>query len=46
MTDDVLDRFSPATATWFRNSFAEPTQAQAGAWSAISAVTIASISPS
>ncbi|APH01830.1 DEAD/DEAH box helicase [Janibacter indicus] len=37
MTDDVLDRFSPATATWFRNSFAEPTQAQAGAWSAISA---------
>ena len=37
MTDDVLDRFSPATATWFRNSFAEPTQAQVGAWSAISA---------
>ncbi|QNF93163.1 ATP-dependent helicase [Janibacter sp. YB324] len=37
MTDDVLDRFSPATATWFRDSFAEPTQAQVGAWSAISA---------
>ncbi|MHA7126483.1 ATP-dependent helicase [Janibacter indicus] len=37
MTDDVLDRFSPATATWFRDSFAGPTQAQVGAWSAISA---------
>lgn len=37
MTDDVLDRFSPATATWFRDSFAEPTRAQVGAWSAISA---------
>ncbi|MGN7249025.1 ATP-dependent helicase [Janibacter anophelis] len=37
MTDDVLDRFSPATATWFRDSFAAPTPAQAGAWSAISA---------
>jgi ATP-dependent Lhr-like helicase len=34
---DVLDRFSPATATWFRDSFAEPTPAQVGAWSAISA---------
>ncbi|CAM4139239.1 ATP-dependent helicase [Janibacter anophelis] len=37
MTDDVLERFSPATATWFRDSFAAPTPAQAGAWSAISA---------
>ncbi len=36
MTDDVLDRFSPATASWFRGSFAAPTPAQEGAWSAIS----------
>jgi ATP-dependent Lhr-like helicase len=33
---DVLDRFSPATSTWFRGSFSEPTRAQAGAWDAIS----------
>ncbi|HET6665728.1 MAG TPA: DEAD/DEAH box helicase, partial [Intrasporangium sp.] len=33
---DVLDRFSPATAAWFRSSFREPTAAQAGAWEAIS----------
>jgi ATP-dependent Lhr-like helicase len=33
---DVLGRFSPATAAWFRGSFAAPTQAQAGAWRAIS----------
>lgn len=33
---DVLDRFSPATAAWFRGSFSEPTSAQAGAWEAIS----------
>ena len=33
---EVLDRFSPATAEWFRGSFSEPTQAQAGAWEAIS----------
>jgi ATP-dependent Lhr-like helicase len=33
---DVLDRFSPATAEWFRSSFREPTTAQAGAWDAIS----------
>ena len=32
----VLDRFSPATAAWFRGSFSEPTQAQSGAWEAIS----------
>ena len=33
---DVLDRFSPATAAWFRGSFTAPTSAQAGAWDAIS----------
>src|SRR3954452_11425833 len=33
---DVLDRFSPATAAWFRSSFNAPTTAQAGAWDAIS----------
>ena len=33
---DVLDRFSPATAAWFRGSFSEPTKAQVGAWDAIS----------
>ena len=33
---DVLDRFSPATAAWFRSSFTAPTAAQAGAWEAIS----------
>ncbi len=33
---DVLDRFSPATAAWFRGSFSEPTSAQSGAWDAIS----------
>ena len=32
MTNDVLDRFSPATAAWFRGSFSAPTTAQAGAW--------------
>jgi ATP-dependent Lhr-like helicase len=36
MTDDVLDRFSPATAAWFRGSFSAPTAAQEGAWEAIS----------
>ncbi|MCK0111472.1 DEAD/DEAH box helicase [Ornithinimicrobium sp. F0845] len=35
-TADVLDQFSPATREWFRASFAAPTQAQEGAWSAIS----------
>ena len=29
--------FSPATATWFREVFARPTAAQAGAWQAIAA---------
>ncbi|MEI2779375.1 MAG: DEAD/DEAH box helicase [Tetrasphaera sp.] len=37
MTTDVLDTFSPATAAWFRGSFAAPTPAQAGAWTAIGA---------
>ena len=36
MTDDVLDRFSPATAAWFRGNFSAPTTAQEGAWRAIS----------
>ncbi|GAA4403947.1 ATP-dependent helicase [Fodinibacter luteus] len=36
MTGDVLDRFSPATAAWFRGSFSAPTPAQEGAWDAIS----------
>jgi ATP-dependent Lhr-like helicase len=33
---DVFERFSPATAEWFRGAFAAPTAAQAGAWDAIS----------
>ncbi|WP_338748055.1 ATP-dependent helicase [Janibacter alittae] len=37
MSDDVLDRFSPATAAWFRSNFAAPTAAQEGAWRAVSA---------
>jgi len=36
MSDSVLDRFSPATAAWFRGSFSAPTAAQEGAWAAIS----------
>ena len=36
MAHDVLTRFSPATADWFRGSFVAPTPAQEGAWSAIS----------
>src|SRR5579872_800539 len=32
---DALDGFSPATRAWFGGAFAEPTQAQAGAWRAI-----------
>ena len=31
----VLDRFSPATREWFAGAFPAPTDAQAGAWSAI-----------
>src|SRR6476620_6977514 len=33
---DVLYRYAPATAEWFRSSFSAPTTAQAGAWDAIS----------
>ena len=33
---EILERFSPATREWFRSSFPAPTQAQEGAWSAIS----------
>ncbi len=33
---DVLERFGPATQDWFRGAFAAPTDAQAGAWDAIS----------
>ncbi len=36
MTGDVLDRFSAATAAWFRGSFSAPTPAQTGAWEAVS----------
>ncbi len=36
MSGDVLDRFSPATAAWFRGSFSAPTPAQSGAWEAVS----------
>ncbi|WP_404431094.1 DEAD/DEAH box helicase [Microbacterium lacus] len=34
---DVLARFGPATQDWFRSAFAAPTNAQSGAWDAISA---------
>ena len=37
MPSDPLAVFSPATATWFREVFARPTAAQAGAWQAIAA---------
>jgi ATP-dependent helicase Lhr and Lhr-like helicase len=33
--DPPLTRFSAATRAWFEAAFAEPTQAQAGAWQAI-----------
>jgi ATP-dependent Lhr-like helicase len=36
VTDDVLERFSPATRAWFAGAFEAPTQAQVGAWSAVS----------
>ena len=29
---DALDRFHPATASWFRGAFGDPTPAQEGAW--------------
>lgn len=32
----VLARFGPATQDWFRGAFARPTDAQVGAWEAIS----------
>ena len=32
-----LERFSPATREWFSGAFAAPTEAQSGAWKAISA---------
>jgi ATP-dependent helicase Lhr and Lhr-like helicase len=35
MASDSPDGFSPATRAWFDGAFAEPTQAQAGAWRAI-----------
>src|SRR5256885_7277533 len=35
MPSDLFDGFSPATRAWFDGAFAEPTQAQAGAWRAI-----------
>lgn len=35
-SDDRLARFSDATREWFTGAFTEPTEAQAGAWSAIS----------
>jgi ATP-dependent Lhr-like helicase len=34
--DDILERFSAATTEWFRSSFAAPTSAQVGAWTATS----------
>ena len=34
--DHVLERFGPATQDWFRGAFSRPTDAQAGAWEAIS----------
>ncbi|GAB3252594.1 Lhr family helicase [Kineosporia babensis] len=37
MTEQVLERFSPATRAWFTGAFAAPTAAQAGAWNAVSA---------
>ncbi|TFB86365.1 DEAD/DEAH box helicase, partial [Cryobacterium algoricola] len=33
---EVLQRFSPATRAWFAQAFAAPTEAQLGAWDAIS----------
>ncbi len=36
MTTSVLERFSPATREWFAGAFSAPTDAQTGAWNAIS----------
>ncbi|MDF2442405.1 MAG: ATP-dependent helicase Lhr and Lhr-like helicase, partial [Subtercola sp.] len=35
-TSSVLARFSPATREWFAGAFAAPTEAQIGAWQAVS----------
>jgi ATP-dependent Lhr-like helicase len=35
VSDDVLERFSPATRAWFTGAFAAPTAAQEGAWESI-----------
>ena len=32
---DALDRFHPATSSWFRGAFSAPTAAQEGAWGAL-----------
>ena len=32
---DALDRFHPATSSWFRGAFGAPTPAQEGAWDAL-----------
>jgi ATP-dependent helicase Lhr and Lhr-like helicase len=37
VSDDVLERFSPATRAWFTGAFHAPTPAQVGAWNAVSA---------
>jgi ATP-dependent Lhr-like helicase len=37
VTDDVLQKFSPATRAWFTGAFNAPTSAQLGAWNAVSA---------
>ena len=36
VNDEILDRFHPQVATWFREVFAGPTQVQVQAWKAIS----------
>lgn len=36
MPDDVLSRFSPPVAGWFREVFSEPTHVQKQAWQAVS----------
>jgi ATP-dependent Lhr-like helicase len=37
VSNDVLNRFSPATRAWFAGAFQAPTAAQVGAWTAVSA---------
>ncbi|WP_288831810.1 DEAD/DEAH box helicase [uncultured Corynebacterium sp.] len=37
MPEEILDRFHPQVATWFREVFAAPTPVQAEAWESISA---------